>query len=197
MTRPGLPAPGRLLPSVDRRFDEIEGDLVHDEALAARIEGRDHGPDRGQVELAGRAAADDVDLGFAGPIDIGDRAEQASAGTADLGPDDLVPEHLARGERRLAVEGDLEIRLPQALRSGLIANLAEAQAPAGPVGDRARGRDREGRVAALDAKDAADPESVLGVIRQDLDPDEAAKAVDAPDSTDDEAGRLAQRNRLR
>jgi hypothetical protein len=40
-------------------------------------------------------------------------------------------------------------------------------------------------------------EPVLGSIRQDLDPDQAAKAVDAADAPDDQTSGLAQTGLLR
>ena len=179
------------------RVSEVQRRLVDDEASPPRIERRHDRADRRQVELADRAAADDVDLRLAGPIDVSDGAEQAPADAMDLGADDLMPIRLARLELGVAINRNFEVDAPETLGRGPIVDLGEPESPAGTVLDR-RGRfDRQRGVAALRMEDVTNREALIGSIREDLDANEALQPVGAADPPDDDASRLAQRASLR
>lgn len=179
------------------RDAQVQRRFVDDEPAAARVEGRDDRSDRGQVELTEGPAPDDVDLGLSGPVHVGHGAEEPAVRSADLGPDDLVPPGLARFELGVSIDDELEVGRTEALGSAPIVDLLEPEAPAGAVLDGRGGRDRQRRVAALGVEDPADGEAVLGVVREDLDANEAPQAVRAADPPDDDASQLAQRRPLR
>jgi hypothetical protein len=107
-----------------------------------------------------------------------------------------VPERRA-GRERPAIDIGLEVGVAKPVGGGPVDDLAEPQAPAGAVVDRRRRDDRQRGRAALAMQDPAAREPVLRSIGQDLDPDQAAKAVDAADAPDDQTGGLAQLGLLR
>lgn len=73
------------------RGPEIERGLIDDDLTALGRELRHDPADRGHVELADGISPDDVDLGLAGAVDVGNAPEGAAAAPSDLGADDLVP----------------------------------------------------------------------------------------------------------
>jgi len=176
---------------------EIERRLVDDEPHAARVERGDDRTNRRQIELAHGTAPDDVDLGLAGAIDVGDGPEQGAVRSADLGADHLVPPGLAWLELRVAIDRDLEIDGAKTLRRAAVLDLLEPESPARAVLDWRGVFDRQRGVTALAMKDGSDREAIFGTVGEDLDANEASQAVCAADPPDDDPSRLAQLDPLR
>ena len=92
--------------------------------------------DARDVDLAARPAHDEH-LGAAGAVDLDDAAELLAVRAADLEALELAPQPAA-GLAGLVGLVDLEVHAPQRIGGRAVGGLAEAQPPAGPVGDGGR-----------------------------------------------------------
>jgi hypothetical protein len=97
----------------------------------------------------------------------------------------LVPEDGVGLQVAVAVHVGFKVEVAERFRRVPVGDLAEADAQARAVRDGLE--DRQGPPRGDDLRPRG--ESVIGPVRQDLDADRAAQAVEAPDSTDRDAFR--------